>query len=71
LNQEKTRLIIFIIYFVLLLIFNFALLNKIQLAQLEKMDVAIIQSFATFLAFDRVHSNWPTQNKKNKVAEET
>uniref|UniRef100_UPI00404A9795 hypothetical protein n=1 Tax=Flavobacterium sp. TaxID=239 RepID=UPI00404A9795 len=58
LNQKKSRYLIFIIYFVLLIIFNFASFNNTPVFNNEKLTATILQSFATFIAFDRLYTNW-------------
>lgn len=57
LSQKKSKFIVFALYFILLLVFNFCTFNNISLFQTPKIDTAILQSFATFLAFDRLLSN--------------
>jgi hypothetical protein len=57
-GQNKIRFIIFIFYFILLTIFTFSKLNRISILEQHNLDIAILQSFATYVAFDRVVSNW-------------
>jgi hypothetical protein len=64
-GQKKVRLFIFLIYFFLLIIFTFSSLNNIILVKIDKIDIAILQSFATYVAFDRIISNWP--NIKSEI----
>lgn len=66
-GQNKIRFIIFIFYFILLILFTFTTLNKIPLFKQDNIDIAVLQSFATYIAFDRLVSNWSTLKiKKNE-----
>lgn len=66
-GQNKIRFIIFIFYFLLLIVFTFSRLNKMPILKQDNIDIAILQSFATYVAFDRLVSNWTTL--KNKQTE--
>lgn len=66
LDQSKTRWLIFAFYFVLLIVFTFASLNNTLLFSLKNIDIAILQSFATYVAFDRLITNWNTVKSKSK-----
>jgi hypothetical protein len=57
LNQRRSKFIVFAVYFVAVVVFAFCNLNNIQLFDAPKIDTAILQSFATFVAFDRLLSN--------------
>lgn len=66
-GHNKIRLIIFMFYFILLIVFTFSKLNKISIIKHDNLDIAILQSFATYVAFDRLISNWG--KLKNKLIE--
>jgi len=58
LDQKKSRYLIFVIYFVLLIIFNFASFNNTPIFNDKELTTTILQSFATFIAYDRLYTNW-------------
>jgi hypothetical protein len=66
LDQSKTRWLIFTLYFVLLIIFNFTSLNKTPLFSTDNFEIAILQSFATYVAFDRLFANWNIFKREKK-----
>ncbi len=57
-DQRKSRYMIFMIYFFLLIIFNLATFNNRPILRDENLATAILQSFATYIAFDRLITNW-------------
>jgi hypothetical protein len=57
LNQKRAKFLTFGIYFILLILTNFYSFNGDSLLGIPKADTAILQSLATFLAFDRLLSN--------------
>ena len=63
LDQAKTRLLIFTLYFILLIVFTFLSLNQIELLAFENIHISILQSFAAYTAFDRIVANWHTIKK--------
>lgn len=65
-NQSNIRLLIFVVYFFLLIIITTASLNGANLFNAQKLDIAILQSFATYVAYDRIVSNWKSIKTSNK-----
>jgi hypothetical protein len=63
-GQSNVRFAIFVFYFILLIVFNFSNLNKTPLLKQEHIDTAVLQSFATYVAFDRIISNWNAMKKQ-------
>jgi hypothetical protein len=57
-NQKRIRLFLFTIYFLLLFVSNILFLNDYFDVQSQRMLNAFLYSFAVFVAFDRVISNW-------------
>lgn len=57
LDQKKSRYLMFGIYFILLIAFNIASFNGTPLFGDDKITTAILQSFATYIAFDRLQTN--------------
>lgn len=58
LDQRKIRYVLFFCYFIVLLFLNYCVLNQIEIFLTPKMDTAILQAFATYVAYDRLASNW-------------
>lgn len=66
LDQKKSRYLMFGIYFILLIVFNIASFNGTPLFGDDKITTAILQSFATYIAFDRLQTNWSSiSNQKD------
>ncbi|HLO56797.1 MAG TPA: hypothetical protein VK169_21050 [Saprospiraceae bacterium] len=65
LDQKKSRYLIFVVYFILLLIFNIASLNDKPMFDDDRITTAILQSFATFIAYDRLLTNWSSIKSKS------
>ena len=63
-GRSKIRFVIFFFYFILLIMFTFSTLSKMPILKQCNIDVAILQSFATYVAFDRLVSNWSTLKNK-------
>ncbi len=59
-DQKKIRFLLILIYFISIVIFTLASLMTIPIFNVEKMDYSIIQSFATYIAYDRMVRNYPT-----------
>jgi hypothetical protein len=57
-GHSKVRYLIFVVYFSLIILFTFSSLNKMPLINQPGVDIAILQSFATYVAFDRLATNW-------------
>lgn len=66
LDEKKTRIIIFAVYFVLLVVFNIGALNDKPLLDSERLTTAILQSFVTFIAYDRLLTSWSSLNANSK-----
>ncbi|WP_346985985.1 hypothetical protein [Chryseobacterium sp. POE27] len=54
-SQNVVKFLIYSIYFILLILMNIYKLQNQSLYADKNYDVAILQSFVTFLAFDKVH----------------
>ncbi len=65
-SQARFRYLVFAFYFLLLLVFNFCSFNGIILIQRPGIDLAILQSFATYVAFDRLITQWETVSINRK-----
>jgi hypothetical protein len=63
-SRKVGRLLIFVCYFVLIIFFTFAKLNRQTLDLQPDIDYAILQSFATFIALDRILATLKTMNEK-------
>ncbi len=57
-NQSRAKFSIYFFYFVALLILNSTRLNGSPVIESLSLEKAILESFGTFLAFERVISNW-------------
>lgn len=57
-NERKISWALYLIYFCLLIVFNINELNDQKLSSGLDLSNATLQSFATFLAYDQVRSNW-------------
>jgi len=55
-GQRVVRFTTFLIYFILLIAFNFTSLNNGFIMN-ERIKDAILQSFATYIAYDRIYAN--------------
>lgn len=56
-NKHRTRYIIFFSFFIYLIIYSLTSLNQNDLFNIENTNVAIMQTFGTYIAFDRLISN--------------
>ena len=56
-NKQRTRYLIFFGFFLYLIIYSIASLNEIELFNIKNTNVAIMQTFGTYIAFDRLISN--------------
>lgn len=56
-NKQRTRYFIFFGFFLYLIIFSIASLNEINLFDTKNINVAIMQTFGTYIAFDRLITN--------------
>ena len=56
-NKQRTRYLIFFGFFLYLIIYSIASLNEIELFNIENTNVAVMQTFGTYIAFDRLISN--------------
>ncbi len=57
-HPNRIRLFIFTLYFLVIIAYFAANLGGRRLLLQEGMDAAILQSFAAYVAFDRIISNW-------------
>lgn len=64
-GQEKIRYLLFALYFILLIIFTFSNLNRMPIFNKPGVDIAVLQSFATYVAYDRLVTNWSSFLKKS------
>lgn len=56
-NKQRTRYLIFFGFFLYLIIYSIASLNEIELFNIKNTNVAVMQTFGTYIAFDRLISN--------------
>lgn len=54
LAENNMRFVVFLIYFILLVLINVFTLRGLGFYETAEIDNAVLQSFATFLAFDRI-----------------
>ncbi len=64
-DQRKIRFLLIFIYFIAIIIFTLASLLSYPIFDIEKMDYSIIQSFATYISYDRLVRNYPTIKSNN------
>lgn len=57
-DEKKIRWGLYLTYFCLLIVFNINELNEEKLFSGQELSTATLHSFATFLAYDQVVSNW-------------
>ncbi|KQB99199.1 hypothetical protein [Pedobacter sp. Hv1] len=57
LDRRKIKFVIFLLYFLGLIVSNLSMFTSIKLIDNPQISTAILQSFATYLAFDRMGSN--------------
>lgn len=57
LSENNIKFVVFIIYFILIVIVNFYNFQDLSYYKTEKIDKAVIQSFVTYIAFDRIISS--------------
>ena len=73
-NNGIVKYLIFLLYFFLLLVFSISKFNGITIFEGENINSAILQSFVTFIAFDRLITNKklmmivPQKVKENLIA---
>lgn len=60
-EQDKVRKLIFLLYFLSLVVLNLTSLSRVHLIEPE-ISIALLQSFATYIAFDRLRLHF----SKNK-----
>ena len=56
-NKQRTRYIIFLAFFCYIVLYSIASLNDIELFSVKNINVAVMQTFGTYIAFDRLISN--------------
>ncbi len=67
LDQKNFRFVLMFVYFIAIIVFTLASLMSHTFFSSDKMEYSIIQSFATYIAYDRLIRNYPTtQREKNK-----
>ena len=57
-NQSRAKFSIYFFYFIAMLILNTTRLNGHPVIESVMLEKAVLESFATFLAFERIISNW-------------
>jgi hypothetical protein len=57
LSENNIKFVVFIIYFILIVIVNFYNFQDLSYYKTEKIDKAVIQSFVTYIAIDRIISS--------------
>lgn len=70
-SENNARIGIFILYLLLIIITTFYGLFDTNAFYEKKLDYAVIQSFATYIAFDRVKSNIKLSNLKGGLKDIT
>lgn len=68
-NKQRARYLIFLGFFLYLITYSLANLNEIELFEIKNVNVAIMQTFGTYIAFDRLMSNKSLFEFKYKVFE--
>jgi magnesium-transporting ATPase (P-type) len=69
LDKNKIRFLLIFVYFIVIIVFTISSLVSYQVFEVEKMDYSVIQSFATYLSYDRMIRNYPTILKKERSSE--
>ncbi len=68
LSERKIRFLLIIIYFVMIIAFSLASLVTAQsVFGTDKMDFSVIQSFATYIAYDRMIRNYATLDRGKQL----
>ena len=65
-DQKRIRFLLILIYFMAIVIFTMTSLMNIPIFNIDKMDYSIIQSFATYIAYDRIVRNYASIAEKPK-----
>ena len=68
-NEKRTRFMIFVLYFVMIVVSTLLNLFEKQIFKIERLDYAILQSFATYVAFDRIITTYSSTRIKDKLTE--
>lgn len=53
-NRNRTKYLIFLGFFLYIIIYSISSLNDFSIFDDSKINIAIMQSFATYIAFDRL-----------------
>lgn len=56
-NRSRTKYFIFFMFFCYIIVYSVASLNDIEIFEIKNTNVAIMQTFGTYIAFDRLISN--------------
>lgn len=56
-SENNIKFVVFVIYFIIIVIVNFYNFQDLSYYETEKIDKAVIQSFVTYIAFDRIISS--------------
>src|SRR5690606_22308631 len=57
LTENNIKFVVFLIYFIIILLVNFYNFQDLSYYKTEEIDKAVIQSFVTYIAFDRIISS--------------
>jgi hypothetical protein len=57
LSENNIKFVVFVIFFILIVVINFSNLQELSYFQTTSVDKAVIQSFVTYIAFDRIITN--------------
>jgi hypothetical protein len=68
-NEKRTRFLIFVLYFVMIVVSTLFNLYDRQIFKIDRLDYTILQSFATFIAFDRIITTYSSTKIKDKLNE--
>lgn len=56
-SPGNIKLVIYVLFFIALLFFNFQNFQEVSFFKIQNIDAAILQSFLTFIAFERILMN--------------
>ncbi len=66
LDQKNFRFVLMFVYFIAIIAFTLASLMSHSFFNTDNMEYSIIQSFATYIAYDRLVRNYPTIQRKKE-----
>ena len=57
LSENNIKFVVFVIYFIIIVMINFYNFQDLSYYETEKIDKAVLQSFVTYISFDRIISS--------------